>query len=353
MESLVDQLKSVYAGKRILVTGHNGFKGSWLVALLEYLGAKVYGISLRISDVSPFIDFHEQSVHSSSIIDIRDFEALKKQIIQINPELVFHFAAQSLVLDSYEYPRETFEVNVQGSVNLLDSLITTKCLGVIVATTDKVYRNDDTGSVFKESDSLWGHDPYSLSKTGTELAVAAWRNLPGSGNCQYVTARAGNVFGPGDRATNRLLPDLLRSIKQKSTVEIRNPESIRPWQYVLDPLLGYLMLGSKILSEEQVSNAYNFGPAEDSFVSVLDFALKLREIASFEFKIVASKSNLESKILKLDSSLAESELGWRATTSLVSGLNYSVLLDQQKLSHGKCLEHVEKYLSSAQNFPVK
>ena len=353
MESLVDQLRSTYSGKRVLITGHNGFKGSWLVALLEYLGAEIHGISLEISDNSPFKEFHKQNNHASYIIDIRNFALLKAQVEKVNPEIVFHLAAQSLVLDSYERPRETFEVNVQGSVNLLDSILNTDCLGVVTTTTDKVYRNDNSGLMFKEFDELWGHDPYSFSKTGVELAVAAWRNLPRSRNVEFVTARAGNVFGPGDRAKHRLLPDLLHSIRSQSIAEIRNPESVRPWQYVLDPLFGYLLLGSKILNKQNVNNAYNFGPAEDSFISVLEFVNKLNEIKDFEFKVLKQKLNLESTNLKLDSALAEDELGWRGTTSLVSGLQYSVALDHPQIGVTRCLSHVENYLISTQNSLVK
>lgn len=353
MESLVGQLRSTYAGKRVLITGHNGFKGSWLVALLEYLGAEIHGISLEIGPGSPFEEFHKQNNHASHIIDIRNFALLKAQVEIINPEVVFHLAAQSLVLDSYERPRETFEINVLGSVNLLESMLNTDCLGVITTTTDKVYKNDNSGVVFKESDELWGHDPYSLSKTGVELAVDAWRNLPKSRDCQFVTARAGNVFGPGDRAKHRLLPDLLHSIRSQSIAEIRNPESVRPWQYVLDPLFGYLLLGSKILNRQKVNNAYNFGPPHDSFISVLEFVKKLAEIREFEFTVLKQKSDLESTNLKLDSALAEVELGWRGTTSLVSGLQHSVALDQSQIGVTACLTHVENYLISAQNSLMK
>jgi CDP-glucose 4,6-dehydratase len=353
MESLVGQLRSTYAGKRVLITGHNGFKGSWLVALLEYLGAEIHGISLEIGHDSPFEEFHKQNNHASHIIDIRNFALLKARIEIINPEVVFHLAAQSLVLDSYERPRETFEVNVLGSVNLLDSILNTDCLGVVTTTTDKVYRNDNSGMVFKESDELWGHDPYSLSKTCVELAVEAWRNLPKSKDCQFVTARAGNVFGPGDRAKHRLLPDLLHSIRSQSIAEIRNPESVRPWQYVLDPLFGYLLLGSKILNRQKVNNTYNFGPSEDSFISVLEFVNKLTEIREFEFTILKQKSNMESTNLKLDSALAEDELGWRGTTSLVSGLQHSIALDHSQIGVTMCLTHVENYLISTQNSLMK
>ena len=271
MESLVDRLRSTYSGKRIVVTGHNGFKGSWLVGLLNYLGADVDGISLPINSYSPFRDFHLKGPHRSHEIDIRDLASLSRLIGNLQPELVFHLAAQSLVLNSYVDPRETFETNVMGTANLLHSLSPGTYRGIITTTTDKVYMNDESGTKFKESDVLWGHDPYSLSKTGTELVVSAWRNLDMESKTKYVTVRAGNVIGAGDFSENRLLPDLLRGISQNHLVEIRNPESIRPWQYVLDPLVGYLLIGNKIFSGGRINNAYNFGPPDESFVSVLEF----------------------------------------------------------------------------------
>ena len=353
MENLVENLRASYKGKRVLVTGHNGFKGSWLVAFLNYLGAEVYGISLEINEDSPFKDFHHNSNHTSFTIDIRNLIEFRTRILNINPDLVFHLAAQSLVLDSYEKPRETFEVNIQGSINLFDSLTETNCLGVVVATTDKVYRNIDEGKIFKESDALWGHDPYSLSKTGVELAITAWRNLPSTNSCEFIAVRAGNVFGPGDRARNRLLPDLLSSIRSGSVAKIRNPKSIRPWQYVLDPLLGYLLLGTRMLERNETNFAYNFGPSEDASVSVLDFVLKLQEISDFKFEIENSELKLESKILKIDSTLAKYHLGWRSITSLSSGLKHSVEIDQSQLSVAACEGHVVDYLFTAQDSLVQ
>jgi CDP-glucose 4,6-dehydratase len=171
-------------------------------------------------------------------------------------------------------------------------MMNTDCLGVVTTTIDKVYSNDNSGMIFKESDELWGHNPYSLSKTGVDLVVAAKQNLPRNINCEFVTARAGNVFGPSDRAKHRLLPDLLHSIRSQSIAEIRNPESVRPWQYVLDLLFGYLLLGSRILNKQKVNNTYNFGPSEDSFISVMEFVNKLNEIKGFEFTVLKQKLNL-------------------------------------------------------------
>ena len=353
MEDLVNLLRKTYAGKRVLVTGHNGFKGSWLVSFLNGLGADVSGISLEIECESPFKEFHHEGKHHSYIIDIRNYGLLKHQINLINPEIAFHLAAQPLVLESYKNPRETFEINVQGTVNLLDVLTDTECLGVVVATTDKVYKNDDGGTTFRETDTLWGHDPYSFSKTGAELAVSAWRNLPKSGGCSFVTVRAGNVYGAGDRSADRLFPDLLRSIQTESTVQIRNPDSVRPWQYVLDPLLGYLLVGVKILNKSPVGLSYNFGPNEESFLSVSEFVNTLADISQLNYEMLDQVDTLESKILRLNSAKALEELNWQSTTSLEDGLRQTLELESTNLGVDACYSHVEKYLLNAHNSAVK
>jgi CDP-glucose 4,6-dehydratase len=349
MESLVDQLRSTYSGRRVLITGHNGFKGSWLVAQLNFLGAEVYGISLKALENSPFLQFHLDGDHVSYVEDIRNFSSLNEIILDINPEIVFHLAAQSLVLDSYDRPRETFEINVQGTANLLDSILGTSCLGVVVATTDKVYRNENFGLEFKESDELWGHDPYSLSKTGTELVVTAWRNLNTRNECKLVSVRAGNVFGPGDRAQHRLIPDLVRGMFTGEEIQIRSPESVRPWQFVLDPLLGYLLVGSKILRAHSLENAYNFGPDPDSFITVREFVLMFSKLRSIKFKYVQTNSILESKVLKLNSDLAKTDLNWKSTVTLRNGLKYLVGLENDQISQTQIYSLVSEHFSSSFN----
>jgi CDP-glucose 4,6-dehydratase len=353
VENLVDLLRKSYAGKRVLVTGHNGFKGSWLVSFLNWLGADVSGISLEIASDSPFKNFHLQGKHRSHIIDIRNYEMLKYQIKLINPEIGFHLAAQPLVLESYKNPRETFEIDVQGTANLLDIVTDTDCFGVVVATTDKVYKNDESGRAFSETDTLWGHDPYSLSKSGAELAVSAWRNLPKSARCTLVTVRAGNVYGAGDRSADRLLPDLLRSIRAETTVQIRNPDSVRPWQYVLDPLLGYLLVGVKILNKTPVGLSYNFGPNEESVLSVSEFVHTLSGITQLNFEMLNQEDTLESKILKLDSTKALEELRWHSMTSLEDGLRQTLEIEASNLGVDACDSHIEKYLLNTHNSMVK
>jgi CDP-glucose 4,6-dehydratase len=344
METLVDQLKSTYAGKRILVTGHNGFKGSWLVALLNHLGAEVHGISLGIAENSPFQSFHLSGSHANHVQDISDFKNLDNLIKVINPELVFHLAAQALVLDSYVRPRETFEVNVQGTANVLDSTIGTRSLGVIVSTTDKVYKNNNGGIHFVETDELWGHDPYSLSKTGAELVVSAWRNLSTSENWKLVTVRAGNVIGPGDRSMNRLMPDLIRGFHGGTPVTIRNPGSIRPWQYVIDPLIGYLIVGGRILNFLPVSNSYNFGPAPSQFASVNDLVDLFKSRTLILTQIIQDESGKESEVLKLNSELAKDELFWESNTDLSECIDYIIKFESSDISSSSMYSHIEEFL---------
>lgn len=346
MEDLVNQLRSAYSGKRVLVTGHSGFKGSWLVALLNHVGAEVHGISLEIQDESPFKSFHNKGKHLTYVQDIRDFSALEELVKKISPEVVFHLAAQALVLDSYKKPRETFEVNVIGTANLLDSLSSVACRGVVVVTTDKVYKNDNSGRSFKENDELWGHDPYSLSKTGTELVVSAWQNLQSSSVFKIVSVRAGNVIGPGDRSRNRLLPDLIRAIKNNSTVLIRNPDSIRPWQYVLDPLIGYLILGTKLIEDKATANSYNFGPQDGSIVTVSEIVRIISSFKSLSVQTIVDQSNRESKLLTLNSELAKKDLAWESTTNLHDSISNTLRLEESPLTENQILAHIEDYLTS-------
>ena len=346
MENLVEQLKSTYVNKRLLVTGHNGFKGSWLVGILNYLGSEVHGLSLSISNDSPFKLFHSSAIHQSYELDIRNFNNIQNFISSLQPDLIFHLAAQSIVLDSYIKPRETFEVNVLGTANILQSVLESSCRGVIVTTTDKVYKNDNSGTLFKETDELWGHDPYSLSKVGAELTVAAWQNLPKSSSRSFVTARAGNVFGPGDRASRRLIPDIVRGIRNRESVTLRNPDSIRPWQFVLDPLMGYVMLGKRILDNKIIEKSYNFGPKKESFLTVRELSAIFSNYREVDFRFLKNTDNLESKVLKLDSKLATESLGWKFDTSIRKGIELLLNFENDVIEPGEMERLIQAYLFS-------
>lgn len=307
------EFKAALAGtKKVLVTGHTGFKGTWMTLLLEKLGIEVCGISLPPEPESLYERLGRQGVIEERFLDIRDFRALEKALIEFEPEVIFHMAAQPLVLESYKKPRETFETNVMGTVNVLDIAFSIKSVKLIeVITTDKVYKNENLGNRFTEDDSLAGKDPYSASKVGTEAVVSAWQQMSKINSGPLVTSvRAGNVIGGGDFAEYRLLPDLVKGFKKGEMVAIRNPESTRPWQHVLDPLIGYLLAAAFSL-RNNVTQTFNFAPKGAS-LSVA----KVCEIAtstwgpSAKVNYVPLNAVAESINLELDASLAEKELNW-------------------------------------------
>ena len=299
-------------GTKILVTGHTGFKGTWLTLLLERLGYEVFGLSLQAEPQSLFQSLNRAGKIQEKITDIRNFGEVRETLSSFKPNLIFHLAAQPLVLTSYSQPRETFETNVMGTVNVLESAFGTNSVShVSVVTTDKVYRNDEKGFEFKEGDPLAGKDPYSASKVGTEAAVSAWIQMKKFIDGPKVIAlRAGNVIGGGDFAEYRLLPDLVRGFQKGESVLIRNPQSTRPWQHVLDPLSGYLLAAAKT-SSGTASTAYNFAPTGESLSvkTVCEIAAQTWG-DSADFQLLEDVDKLEATTLGLDASLAREELQW-------------------------------------------
>ena len=300
----------------ILITGHTGFKGTWLTLLLEQMGLEVAGISLPEQENSLFKRLNRKGKISESFTDIRDFEQTQKKIAEYAPSVVFHMAAQPLVLNSYKSPRETFDTNVMGTANVLDSCFHTDSVKAVIAiTTDKVYKNTNSNKRFVENDSLAGKDPYSASKVGSEAAVAAWQQIAlVNGGPRVISVRAGNVIGGGDFAEDRLLPDLIRGFSANIPVSVRNPDSTRPWQHVLDPLNGYIDVLAHVL-EGGKETAFNFGPTEKS-LPVGEVVKIAAEIWGKSAKTVLDKEAIESKeslTLQLDSTLANSVLGWKPT----------------------------------------
>ena len=299
----------------ILVTGHTGFKGTWLTFLLERLNIPVIGLSLAPEKESLFDRASRSGAITETFVDIRDAEAVSKFMSKFQPSAVIHMAAQPLVLESYKRPRDTFETNVMGTVNVLNAAFNTNSVeAVVVVTTDKVYRNDNSGRAFVETDPLAGKDPYSASKVGTESVIAAWQQIAKvSGGPKVISVRAGNVIGGGDWAENRLMPDLIRGLVSDGPIEIRNPGSTRPWQHVLDPLRGYLLALEAILDGVDIK-ALNFGPDGQS--------MTVREVAevttsvwpgeiSVKFRELPQASAMEATNLQLDSAFAKELLGWR------------------------------------------
>lgn len=300
----------------ILITGHTGFKGTWLTLLLENMGLEVVGISLPAHEDSLFTRLNRLGKVSESFTDIRDFEQTQKKIAEYAPSVVFHMAAQPLVLNSYKSPRETFDTNVMGTANILDSCFNTNSVKAVMAiTTDKVYKNINSNKRFVESDPLAGKDPYSASKVGSEAVIAAWQQVAlVNGGPRVISVRAGNVIGGGDFAEDRLLPDLIRGFSANIPVSVRNPDSTRPWQHVLDPLNGYIDVLAHVL-EGGKETAFNFGPTEES-LAVGEVVKIAAEIWGESAKTVLDKEVIESKeslTLQLDSTLANSVLGWKPT----------------------------------------
>lgn len=298
----------------IMVTGHSGFKGTWLTFLLEQLKISVVGYSLPPEKDSLFARSDRVGAIPETFAEIRDQQSVKRFMEEHKPSVVIHLAAQPIVLQSYKSPLDTFEINVIGTANVLNSAFSMRSVKVVgVVTTDKVYRNDNSGHAFIESDPLGGKDPYSASKVGAESVVAAWQQVKKqSQGPEVIAVRAGNVIGGGDWAPDRLIPDLLRAFITESKIILRNPESTRPWQHVLDPLVGYLMAIEKILEGEAIE-ALNFGPDSKS-LSVNKIAEISSRIWPLQSGIDTSQKDLdkplESLSLELNSSLARKILNW-------------------------------------------
>ena len=314
--AMLNQL-SDFEGKKILVTGHTGFKGTWLSRTLVLAGAEVHGLALSPEIGSVFSRISDLGIESSTILDIRNRKELQKYFIDKKFDGIFHLAAQPLVLKSYEEPVETFETNVMGTAHLLDSIIKNDSSNwVLVITTDKVYKNIEIPEGYREEDSLGGKDPYSASKSATEMVVNAWRAIAEHEGSKIIlcTARAGNVIGGGDVAENRLIPDLIRSFYGKTPAVIRNPNSLRPWQHVLDPISGYMKVGQLLMSKRNVAHSYNFGPSDESKLNVESMAKIACSMwagnSGFVIKTEVQQSQ-ESVLLWLSSERAYQDLGWK------------------------------------------
>jgi CDP-glucose 4,6-dehydratase len=318
---LKHQISKFYKGKRVFVTGHSGFKGSWLCLMLERFGAVWSGLSI-LPETKPnlFELAGIQQIGVNSFVDVRDAYNVAKALTDFQPEIVFHLAAQPLVRRSHRDPVETFTTNVAGTVHVLEAArLCVSVKSVVVITTDKVYRNNENGAVFAEEDSLGGHDPYSASKAAAEMVVQSFRQSfyshLGKG---LAAARAGNVIGGGDWSEDRILPDAVRAWGARETLEVRNPEATRPWQHVLEPLWGYLCLAEAIYQNPNASTDFNFGPDLKDVATVREVV----EIAQAVFGRggiawgVKRDTLHEAKALALDNSKAKAQLGIRPVWNL-------------------------------------
>ncbi len=320
--SLFQKLQQTYKGKKVFLTGHTGFKGAWMLKTLSLLGADVKGYALEPQTKDDlFYLINGEQICYSVIADLRDKQRLQKELVDFQPDFVFHLAAQPLVRLSYEIPAETFEVNAIGTANVLDAVrLLNKPCSVVLITTDKVYHNNEWLYPYRENDRLGGYDPYSASKACTELVIDSYRNSffnikkYDSHKKGIAVARAGNVIGGGDWSKDRLIPDIAKAFAVEKPVVIRNPNSVRPWQHVLEPVIGYLLLGANLAVEPlQFSQAYNFGPHLSDALPVEDM-LKLA-IASWgkgDYKVESVEGQPhEAGLLKLDISKAITDLKWQ------------------------------------------
>lgn len=357
----VDIFNNFYKGKRVLVTGHTGFKGSWLSIWLNELGAEVVGVAKD--------PFTEQDNYVLSRIgkklkadlraDIRDGERMKEIFHEYQPEIVFHLAAQPLVRLSYEIPVETYETNVMGTINIMEAIRATDSVKVaVMITTDKCYENKEQIWGYRENEPMGGYDPYSSSKGAAEIAIASWRrsffNPEDYGkkhNVSIASVRAGNVIGGGDWALDRIIPDCIKALEADKAIDIRSPKSIRPWQHVLEPLSGYMLLASKMWTEPtKYCEGWNFGPTSESIRTVWEVASKI--VANYgkgKLNDVSDPNALhEAKLLMLDISKAKFRLGWEPRTNINQCLD--LVIDWYKRYktedvYALCVEEITKYIN--------
>ena len=318
----MNSLLNTYSNKKIFITGHTGFKGSWLLAwLINNFNAEIKGYSLEASHKDSLFNIlsNANKLQFQSIIaDVRNYDKLKKEIIEFDPDFIFHLAAQPLVRYSYNEPLETFNTNIIGTANVLNAVRYLKKSCIIVAiTTDKVYNNIEKDYYYKEDDRLGGYDPYSASKAAAEIVIDSYRKsffkLGNKIKYSLSSARAGNVIGGGDWSEDRLIPDIIKALSNNNTILVRNPNSVRPWQFVLEPIFGYLRLAhQQSLNPELFSDAFNFGPFPNDNLTVINVVKNaITEWGSGDYKIITDiVKPHEANLLQLDIKKAQNYLDW-------------------------------------------
>lgn len=313
------KFSTVYKNKKVWLSGHTGFKGAWLAEWLLQLGAEVHGYALEAA-TTPAL-FHELDLGARlhhQVGDVRNFELLRKSIVSFQPDFVFHLAAQPLVRYSYQKPLETYETNVMGTLHVLEAMrelqkISSNRVAVVMVTTDKCYENKEDQTAYHEDHALGGHDPYSSSKAMAEIGVAAYRRsyFSNDSSVHVATARAGNVIGGGDWADDRIVPDAIRALEKKERILVRNPFSVRPWQHVLEPLCGYLMLGARLMQDRELAGAFNFGPHAEENYSVADVVNEILKHWSGSWQDVSDPTAPhEARHLNLSIKKAREALAW-------------------------------------------
>lgn len=357
---MTDIFNNFYKGKRVLVTGHTGFKGSWLSIWLNELGAEVVGVALDPhSDKDNFVlSGIGKKIKADIRADIRDGQKMKEIFAEYQPEIVFHLAAQPLVRLSYDIPVETYETNVMGTINVMEAIRVTDSVKVgVMITTDKCYENKEQIWGYRENEPMGGYDPYSSSKGATEIAINSWRrsffNPNDYGKKHHVSVasvRAGNVIGGGDWALDRIIPDCIKAIEKGEPIVIRNRTAVRPWQHVLEPLSGYMLLATKMWDEPtKYCEGWNFGPRAESISTVWDVAFKL--IACYgkgELKDMSDPDAVhESNLLMLDISKAKFKLGWEPRMNINQCM--AMVADwyrkyRKEDVYRLCVEEIQRYL---------
>lgn len=341
-----------WRGKRVFLTGHTGFKGSWLALWLQQLGAQVTGYALPPATTPSLFELAGVAEHMHSVLeDIRNPAALQQALDAARPEIILHLAAQALVSDGYTDPVGTYATNVMGTINLLEQARQLSDVrAIIIVTTDKCYENLESTHAYVESDALGGHDPYSSSKACTEIVAASWRrSFFTSGQAAIATARAGNVIGGGDWAPHRLVPDLLQAFTKGEEARLRNGQAVRPWQHVLEPLAGYLILAEQLWDDRSRACAWNFGPELEDCVSVAELAELLGRLwpGGGRHTIQASPLPHEAGLLRLDASRAKQLLGWKPRWHLEEALHQTVEWHQTWLGGSSmgnfCRQQIERY----------
>jgi CDP-glucose 4,6-dehydratase len=351
-----------WSGKKVFLTGHTGFKGGWLSLWLASMGAKVIGYALPPPTNPSFFDVVQlDSAVNSCIGDIRNFAELKRALHAANPEIIFHLAAQPLVRRSYIDPIETYETNVMGTVNLFEAARSLSNLKAIInVTSDKCYENKEWVWPYRENEPMGGYDPYSSSKGCSEIITSAFRNsffnpeLYSEHGVAVASARAGNVIGGGDWAEDRLVPDMLRTLGSRRPVALRNPDAVRPWQHVLEPLAGYLMLAQSLYDEgPSYSGAWNFGPNNQDAMPVLWIAKKLSGLMRIQWEIDKGENPHEAHFLRLDSSKAKEFLGWSPRWNLDDALQEIVLWHKSFIAgenmREQSISSISSYLKASTN----
>ena len=360
MSKKILKLKKFWKNKKIFITGHTGFKGSWMAILLNLFGAKVYGYSLKPEKSSLYnLANIEKIITKSTIGDLRDYKKLKMTISKISPDFLIHMAAQPLVRHSYDHPKYTYEVNTMGTLNILNALNEIKSVkNVLIITTDKVYKNINSKKYFKEIDELGGYDPYSNSKACAELICKSfYDSFFFKKKISCVTARAGNVIGGGDFSKNRIIPDFFKALKNKNKLFLRYPNAIRPWQHVIEPLYGYILLLMSISNKQKsVYGAWNFGPKKINNMPVKKIISILNKNFQNSVDVVHkyNKKNYykESDVLRLNSDKAKKTLNWKPiynideTLNLISQWHEVFLKDKKKLlqiSQNQILQYINQF----------